>query len=176
MKRASLFLLAVLVLGATCAYAGDPFPDLALGGKLDEDQRAYLGVASDSFKLSDIRAEYLFIEAYSMYCPICQRDAPHVNEAFEAIAAADKAGRIRFLGLALGNTPFEVEFYRKKYAVQFPLFGDEDYVIHKALGEVPTPAFYVVKLGPEPEILFKKVGEAEGTEALLQAIKEHTGI
>jgi len=176
MKRISLIVFVALLLAANVALAGDPFPDLTLNGKLSEAEKAYLGVASDSFKLSDIKGEYLFIEGYSMYCPICQRDAPRVNEVYKAVSLMDSKNSIRFLGLALGNTQFEVEFYKKKYTVEFPLFTDEDYTIHKALGEIATPTFYVVKLGPTPEIVYYKVGEAEDKDVLLNAIKEATGL
>lgn len=176
MKRISLIVFVALLLAANVAFAGDPFPDLTLEGKLSEAQKEYLGVTSDTFKLTDIKAEYLFIEGYSMYCPICQRDAPRLNEVYKAVSLMDSQNSIRFIGLALGNTQFEVEFYKKKYTVEYPLFKDEDYTIHKALGEIPTPTFYVVKLNPTPEILYVKVGEAGDKDVLLNAIKETTGL
>lgn len=176
MKRISLIAIATLLLMTTAAMAGEPFPDLTLTGQLDQAQKEYLGVESDSFKLSDIEAEYLFIEGYSMYCPVCQRDAPRLNEVYKAVSLMDSQNSIRFIGLALGNTQFEVEFYRKKYKVEYPLFSDEDYTIHKALGEVPTPTFYIVKLGETPEVVYEKQGEAGNKDVLLDAIKEHTGL
>ena len=176
MKRVTPILLAALLLMATSALAGQAFPNLELSGNLSQEQKDYLGVSSDTFSLTDIKAEYLFINGYSMYCPVCQRDAPRLNEAYKAISLMDSKGSVKFIGLALGNTQFEVEFYKNKYTVEFPLFKDEDYVIHKALGEVPTPIFYIVKLGPTPEVLYIKEGEAKDKDILLQAIKEHTGL
>lgn len=176
MKRIAPVLLVVLLLLTTSAFAGQTFPDLKLSGKLSQEQKTYLGVSTDSFSLTDIKAEYLFIEGYSMYCPVCQRDAPRLNDVYKAVSLMDSKGSIKFIGLALGNTQFEVEFYKKKYMVEFPLFMDEDYTIHKALGEVPTPTFYIVKLGSTPEVVYTKVGEAEDKDVLLQAIKEHTGL
>lgn len=176
MKRYIPILCAVVLLVASSVLAGEPFPDVTLSGQLTADQRAYLGVSSDEFKISDIKGEYLFIEGYSMYCPICQRDAPRVNAVFDTISAADTKGQIKFVGIALGNTAYEVAFYQKKYTVDFPIFKDENYTIHKALGEVGTPTFYIVKLGPTPEILYKHVGEAKDKNVLLQVIKEKTGL
>lgn len=172
MKRIYLIAFAALLLVASTAMAGEPFPDLTINGNLSDAQKEYLGVNSDTFKISDIKAEYLFIEGYSMYCPVCQRDAPRINEVFKAVSLMDSKNSIRFIGLALGNTQFEVEFYKKKYTVEYPLFKDEDYTIHKALGEVPTPTFYIVKLGETPEIVYLKVGEAGDKDVLLKAIKE----
>lgn len=176
MKRLiPIFVIAMLCF-ASLSFAGEAFPNLELSGKLSDDQKAYLGVTSDTFKLSDIKAEYLFIEGYSMYCPICQRDAPHLNKLYDAVSKKDTAGKIKVIGLALGNTPYEVAFYQKKYNVEFPLFMDEDYTIHKALQEVPTPTFYIVKLGSEHEVVFKKIGEAKDEALLLKAIEDATGI
>jgi len=177
MKRilATLFAFAILF-SASTVFAGQPFPDVSLIGKLSSDQKAYLGVSGDTVKVSDIKGDYLFIEAYSMYCPICQRDAAEVNEVYEKITAIDPQVRVKFIGLALGNTAYEVKFYQKKYSVPFPLFVDEDYAVHKALGEVGTPSFYIVKLGPKPETLYMKEGELKDKEALLKMIKATAGL
>jgi len=176
MKKLILMTLIALLLMALPAVAGERFPNLSLSGKLSQAQKEYLGVTSESFKLTDIKADYLFVEAYSMYCPVCQRDAPRLNEVYKAVSLMDSKGSIKFIGLALGNTQFEVEFYKKKYMVEFPLIQDEDYAVHKALDEVATPTFYIVKLGDSPEVLYKKVGEAEDKDVLLQAIKEKAGL
>lgn len=176
MKKMIPFALLLLLLLAVPAMAEQPFPDLNLNGKLSQAQKEYLGVDGDSFSISDIKADYLFVEAYSMYCPVCQRDAPRLNEIYKAVSSMDSGRRIRFIGLALGNTQFEVEFYKKKYMVEFPLIQDEDYTLHKALGEVPTPTFYIVKLGEKSETLYFKEGEAKDKDVLLQVIKEKTGL
>ncbi len=76
----------------------------------------------------------------------------------------------------MGNTDYEVGFYQKKYNVPFPIFADEDYTIHKALGEVGTPSFYIVKLGPNPETLYMKEGELKDKDALLKILKATAGL
>ncbi|MGL1863569.1 MAG: peroxiredoxin family protein [Pseudodesulfovibrio sp.] len=178
MKRYILIsMLTILLIGVTSAFAGQSFPDVTMTGQFTDENKAYLGVSSDTFKLTDIKADYVFIEAYSMYCPVCQRDAPRMNEVYETITKADPNGTVKFLGIALGNTAFEVTFYQKKFNVEFPLVRDEDYVIHKALGEIPTPTFYIVKLtGATPEILYVKEGEAEDKDALIQIVLDKTGL
>lgn len=176
MKRyiVTIVIMTAMLL-ATTAWA-EPFPDVTLEGSLTAEQQAYLGVSGERFSVADIQGEYLFIEGYSMYCPICQRDAPHMNAVFEKIRAAAEEGGLKFLGIAFGNTSFETAFYRKKYNVQFPLVPDADYTAHKALNEVGTPTFYIVRLGAAPEIVYKHEGEAKGEEFLLRIIEESTGI
>lgn len=176
MKRHILMIFAVVLLMTTTAFAAKPFPDFELTGKLTPAQKSYLGVESETIKLTDIKADYVFIEGYSMYCPICQRDAPGINDLYETVSSADPEGKIKIIGIALGNTPLETSFYAKKYNVEFPIFTDENYIIHEGLGNVGTPVFYIVKLGSTPEMLYMHEGEAKDKAILLQALKDKAGL
>lgn len=171
----SLTLAACLFL-ATGAPAADLFPDVALEGKISPEQRQYLGVPEGDIRLSDIGADFVFVEVFSMYCPICQHDAPGVNEMFAEVQASDKADRVRFVGIAAGNTPFEVAFYRKKFDVRFPLFEDPDYTAHKAVGNVGTPAYYLIDMRDRGRtILSFHEGGIEDKDAFLKNTLELMG-
>ena len=180
MKRYTLTLAACLFVAAVAlaanAMASDVFPDVALEGKISPEQRQYLGVPEGDIHLSDINADFVFVEVFSMYCPICQHDAPGVNDMFARVLASDQAGKIRFVGIAAGNTPFEVAFYRKKFDVQFPLFQDPDYTAHKAVGNVGTPAYYLVDLRDRKRaIMVFHEGEIKDKEAFLKNMLELVG-
>jgi peroxiredoxin len=173
----SLIAIMFLLLLAVPARALDsrPFPDLELAGVLTAELKASLGVTSNTFKLSEIKSDYLVVEAYSMYCPICQRDAPAVNELYRQVTEADTKGTVRFIGLGMGNSGFETGFYQTKFQVPFALFADENFAIHKALGETGTPTFYIVSLkGSSPEMLYMREGDPE--EGLLDIILTTTKI
>ncbi|WP_316897635.1 TlpA disulfide reductase family protein [Pseudodesulfovibrio indicus] len=169
MHRRILLSVVCLLLLATSAMAHDVFPDVQLEGKITQEQREYLGVPEGDFKISNINADFLFVEVFSMYCPICQRNAPSVNAMFADALASDKAGALRFLGIGAGNTPFEIAFYQKKFGVEFPLFEDPDYVAHKAVGGVGTPAYYLVDMreGKRSIVLFHE-GEIKDKAAFLK--------
>ncbi|WFS63280.1 TlpA disulfide reductase family protein [Pseudodesulfovibrio thermohalotolerans] len=174
MKKHIFTLAACLILTAAlvpAASAADLFPDLALQGKISPEHREYLGAPEGDIKISDIGADFAFVEVLSMYCPICQHDAPGVNDMFARTQASDKADRVRFVGIAAGNTPFEVAFYRKKFDVQFPLFEDPEYVAHKALNNVGTPAYYLVDLrdGKRTILIFHE-GEIKDKGAFLKTV------
>lgn len=177
MKKTILFVFALMLLIAAPAANAQEMVNLDLKHQLSDADKAYLGVSSDSFKLTDIDSEYVFIKAFSMYCPVCQRDAPHINEMYETISKADTDNRIRFIGVGLGNNAFEIKVYKEKYKVPFPLVNDEDYTVHKALGEVGTPSYYLVRLsGDTIETLFAREGEAQDVDELVTIIEEKTGI
>ncbi|MCJ2164528.1 MULTISPECIES: TlpA disulfide reductase family protein [unclassified Pseudodesulfovibrio] len=176
MKKMMLTLAACLLLATAPAMAADQFPDLVLKGQISPEHRAYLAAPEGEFSVADIRADFLLVEVFSMYCPICQREAPAVNRMFVEATASDKGERIRFIGIGVGNTPFEVEFYRKKYGVEFPIFEDPDYVVHKALGEIGTPAYYLVDLREgQREILFFHEGEIPDKDVFLKTVLDKTG-
>jgi protein-disulfide isomerase len=48
-------------------------------------EKTYLGLTkSGEFSVRDIDADVVIIEVFSMYCPICQGEAPKVNEPAQA--------------------------------------------------------------------------------------------
>lgn len=165
---AFIVLLAQLPDG-TVSWADDKIP--AEGGVLpemkipvpqkDEDLK-YLGIKEKgTFKIPQIKAEMVIVEVFSMYCPFCQKEAPAVNQVHQAIAAnRDLRDRVRMVGIGAGNSPFEVNTFKKHYSVPFPLLPDADYKIHDALGQPRTPYFLVVRLNPNGShsIVYSKVG------------------
>jgi thiol-disulfide isomerase/thioredoxin len=110
--------------------------------------KGYLGLKdSDAFTLPQIKADTVIIEVFSMYCPICQAEAPVVNELHQLIEKTPSLkGKVKLIGIGAGNSAFEVEVFRKKYNILFPLFPDEKFGIQKALsGPIRTPTFIAVK-------------------------------
>ena len=53
--------------------------------------------------------------------------------------------KVRLVGLGAGNSPFEVNVFREKFALTFPLLADPDFAAYKLLGQVGTPYYYVLK-------------------------------
>ena len=167
-------LVALFLMLAVPARSGSVFPDLPLTGTISPEQTAYLSPAGSELKPSTVGADFLLVEVFSMYCPICQRDAPTVNEVYAKVAGSELARRIRFIGIGAGNTPFEVEFYRKKFEVPFPLFDDPRYAYHKALGEVGTPAFYLVDRAHGLAVLLFHEGEIKDPDEFIARLKQLT--
>lgn len=147
---------------------GGKLPDFTLGVPKDAAEKTYLGLSgSGAFKIPQIRAKTVVVEIFSMYCPYCQKDAPHVNSLYNRIEN-DPAlkGKIKLLGIGAGNSEYEVGVFKNKYNVPFPLFPDGDFKIHKLLGEVRTPYFIGVKINPDGshQVFYSRLGAIEGTE------------
>ncbi len=136
--------------------------------------RNYLGLPEgDTFKLAQIDARLIVVQVYSMYCPICQREAWKVNDLFSLIVNSEKtANKVKFLAIGAGNTEFEIDFYRTAYNSAYPLFSDGDYRLHKRLGEVRTPYFYMLKRYKKGRLqqVYAKAGAFESPEAFMDLI------
>jgi peroxiredoxin len=115
------------------------------------DQRIYLGIeASEEFSLNDIRAEVVLIEVFSMYCPHCQHEAPNVNKLFHRIAADPAlASRVKILGIGVGNTGYEVDVFRKRFDIPFPLIPDRSRRLASQLEVSITPTFVAFASGKD---------------------------
>lgn len=180
-----LFLLSFLnifqnVYAAECPLKGEFFPEIIISAPQSQNEKDYLGLTiMEPFKLSQIKADIIIIEVFSMYCPYCQKEAPTVNELFKIVnQRPDLKGKIKIIGLAAGNTIFETNFFRDKFNVPFPLFSDETFSIHKAIGEVRTPYFFVLKMNPDGsnKIIFSKVGTIEEPSKFLDIIIKESGL
>lgn len=179
MKKITLFLaiLAVLSFIAPAAQAAQPakggtLPDFTLNTK-NSGERSYLGVGSGPFRVSDIKSNLVIVEIFSMYCPHCQKDAPNVNQVYTKIES-DPAlkGRIKIIGIGAGNSQLEVDTFRQRYKVPFPLFPDKDFQIHDLLGQPRTPFFIVLNLQPgtKERIIETHLGPYESPDQFLNSV------
>jgi len=102
-----------------------------------------------------------------------------VNELYRIMQSnKDLKNKIKLIGIGSGNSDFEVNFFRKKYEVPFPLFSDEDYSIHKALGEVRTPYFIGVRLKKDgsSEVFYSKLGGFKDAGKFLKSMVKSSGL
>ena len=167
---------------AVCASppaAGDVFPALQLPVPSGAGDKSYLGIrGGDTFMIPDVKAKVVLIEVLSMYCPFCQREAPHVNDVFALIEKnPDLRNRIKVIGIGAGNSLYETQVYREKYGVPFPVIPDGDYMFHKVLGEVRTPYFIGINNdGGIPRVFFSKLGGFQNPAEFFDQIVRESGL
>jgi peroxiredoxin len=114
-----------------------------------------------------------------MYCPYCQKDALGVNELYRLIENnSNIKNKIKLIGIGAGNSPYEVEVFKKTYDVPFPLFPDKDFEIHQACGEVRTPYYMVVKINEDGthQIVHTQLGDYPGAEKFLELVLNVSGL
>ncbi len=127
---------------------GEPFPAISLPGPKNAEEGSYLELpATGPFKMSQLKSPVVVVEIFSMYCPICQKEAPLINELYQAIEKDPKLkGKIKLIGLGAGNTRLRSIFSKNNTKFHFLMLPDEDFALHKALGGTRTPYFFVVHL------------------------------
>lgn len=155
---------------------GSQLPTFTLSAPPDLKQCEYLGLQSNqTFSPAEIKGEIVIIEIFSMYCPHCQKDAPAINQLFKLINSNQKlAKRVKLIGIGAGNSTFEVNIFKNKYQVEFPLFADNNLSIHKKLGSVRTPYFLgICTQGKNTNrIFFSQLGGFTGARNFLDKILE----
>lgn len=188
MKQFAIFnLLFFLTPFIICTAIADTKPDVELLPNVtltvpeNKEHIQYLGLKGQPgtpFKLSDIDADILMIELFSMYCPHCQKAAPTVNKLFEKMEERKRPGlKLVIIGIGANNTDLEVETFRQGYNIAFPLFSDSDLSIYKILEGAGTPTFVACKKeGDKNVIFFRKSGGFTNPSEFLDNLLNLSGL
>lgn len=180
----ALFCLFVLTCTAFAGIepppGGDLLPKIALTVPNNLDHQKYLGLSSEGlFTIPQIKARVVIVEIYSMYCPYCQAEAPSLNNLYNKIQNNSKLkDSFKLIGIGAGNTTFEVNHFRKKYQIPFPLFPDDDFSIHKKIGEVRTPYFFAIGINKDGthRILYSKLGRLKDHDQFINILLQRAGL
>lgn len=145
-----------------------------------EGEKNYLGLSgSGKFKIGQIKSQILIIEVFSFYCSHCQRMAAQVNDLYQEIQRrSDLNGKVKLIGIGVKNSAFEVDSFREKYQVPFPLFPDKDMEMTEKLCVKATPTFIGFKLDGKsaPERLFFNEGGFKDNQKFLSEIVQSAGL
>jgi len=152
-RLAAALLLALLALTlavpalAAKPKAGDVLGNVEAKTLLMPRDAAALGLKAGevSLRLSQIKAKTLLVQIFNLYCPRCHKDAQKVNRVYERLAASPQARSLAFVAIGVGDSPLEVEAFRKKHTSPMPMIPDTDYVLHKALMSVGAPSYFVLR-------------------------------
>ena len=155
-------------------------PGLRLPTPADTQQRSYLGVdPGETFALADIQTRILIIEIFNFYCPHCQQEAPNVNRLYRTIETDTRLrGQIKIIGIGIGNTPYEIDLFRQKYAIPFPLFADRSrsLSIHLEVRRTPTFIGWGYHLNGDIRPFLHAPGPMESVEAFLDQVVRQSGV
>jgi hypothetical protein len=127
------------------------------------------------FKIHQVKANGVLIKIFNLYCPICQSTASAMADIYRQIENnPDLKGKIKLIGIGAGNNLLEIEAFKQAYHIPFPIFPDEDFRIHQALGEVRTPFFIAIKMEKDGshEIVHTHLGGLTEASAFLDLMVE----
>ena len=135
---------------------GDPFPDISLvilGGDRD---RSCLDLPPEAKKLhlKDIKTPYLLLMLYDDLSPQRLQPLKELNQLAGRIDDDPQVRRrLRMIGLGVGGLKRVVAKFAKDNQATFPLFADEGYWIHNALGQPELPVNYLLERQPDGNYL-----------------------
>jgi len=139
------------------------------------ENRDYLGLIDKgkTARIADVDAAVVVLEVFSMYCPVCQKDAPHMNEVVSLIQEKELGRHIKIIGFGFENSAFEVEVFKKKFNIPFPLIPDPENEVMDQLGVSGTP-YYIVLNTKNPkaiDIYFTQDMPVKNARAFLKKIE-----
>jgi len=178
MVVASIMIICTFSAFAIAADSGKPVIDAVALGNIglsfvdNVNQRTYLGLSTHSApSLGQVAAERVILIIFNSFCTICQADARVMNAFYQMIEDdPDLKGRTKMIGIGAGNTPMEVEEFRKTYEVPFPLIPDPNFAVNTAVKSnlrIPMVVTAKIRKGRTLEVLNTHLGEAKSMDDLL---------
>lgn len=172
---AAVLLVCWLTGGAPAVFAGVPqkgetMPSFNLSCPPAEGDRTYLGVNCPGFTLKDVKCRLLIVEIIGVYCPYCYEQAPIFNKLYARLSKKNIADKVKMLAVAAGGTRPEVEYLRKNGSYDFPVVQDENFAVHKLLGEPRTP--FTVLLSRDGKVLHTHQSVMEDIDGFLNKIED----
>jgi len=159
---------------------GGVLPLITLPVPEDPDEKEYLGLSgSRFFRIPEIKAKVVIIEIFSTYCPKCQKIAPGMDKLYYLIESdPGLRNKIKMIGIGAGDSRYEVDVFKKTFNTPFPLFPDNDFTIHKALGDVRSPYFIAIKIDKDGrhEVVYSELDSFEEARAFLELIITASGL
>ena len=156
-----------------CASPAEEFPaaKFTLPAPDSAEAQKYLGLkAMEPFKVSDIKAKLVVIEFMSAFCPHCHANAPIMNNIYKTIQGDSHLADVKVIAIAVGNEKAEVEAYKKKFKMPFPVLLDEDFAISASMEGVPTPTTMIVST-ENGKVLFSHTGVIQDPDRFLKQLK-----
>ena len=139
-----------------------PFPVLELPIPQNVAYKNYLGISGwGRFKITQIKSPVIIIGIFSADCPHCRNTAPKLNELYEAIQARpDLKEKIKIIGI-LDSYANEVDLFRERYKLFFPLFPEQGNIIDQTLDVNYLPKIFGIKNNDDGTMdeFYRKTGE-----------------
>ncbi len=155
------------------------FPELIFRETLTNEFKTYLGLSIGKNRVSvkDIPGAVFIFEILSTYCTSCPRNVPILNEVYSLIENnPGLRGKIKIIGIAVGNNKKEVETFIKEHKVIYPIFTDYNFEAHRVLGSPRVPYTIFVKRDAKGEniIVFKREGILGSSKEVMDKINSIT--
>lgn len=123
------------------------FPNFIFKDILSKEEQAYLGIPKKkSLSFEEIKGTLFLIDVFGTYCVSCQEQVPIFQKVYSSIENnPELKGKVKMIGIAVGNNRKEIESFKKEYKIPYPIFTDPIFAVHRALGNPRAPYTIFVK-------------------------------
>jgi peroxiredoxin len=188
------FNLSIILLIGTIGCASSPAPskslhspeyaDTVMSFELqapkESNHMTYLGLVEDKpFTASQVDADWVIVEIFSMYCPHCQRAAPEMNRLFDKLNSDPRTrDHIKLIGIGVGNSAYEVGYFKDAYKIEFPIFADPKNELLNNLDGVRTPYYVIAKIPGKNrfKVYYDQVGGMNNANQFFELVLKKTGL
>lgn len=129
--------------------AGDFFPYVPLPTSKMSGNLHYLGLpqSKQMVTIEDVQADLLVLDVLNVFCFPCQTQALSLSKVYKMIEESPELkGRIKILGVALGNTKEVVDGFMEDYGLVFPVIPDPTARAERIIGPgIHTPLSLFIK-------------------------------
>ncbi|TKJ28445.1 hypothetical protein CEE39_10090 [bacterium (candidate division B38) B3_B38] len=157
---------------------GDLFPRYTFPPPTSSQDLTYLGLSQGkAFILGDIQADLIVLELLNIYCTSCQKQASIYNEVFDLVERDPiMKGKVKWMGVGVGNNEREVESFRKRKRVPFPIVTDTHFDFYEAVGGpggIRTPFTILVRKDEKGRgiVVDSHMGFRRNKEEIIDGIK-----
>ncbi len=137
----------------------------------DYRMAAYLGFFKPrkNFMLTDIKTDLLVANVFQSRCTHCRGLTKNLNKIYSLVEKEGLFHKIKFIGLGYGDDFIEVEDFKKRYAIRYPLFADP---LAEKVKVKNIPATFILKISPAgAKVLYEFYGVLPKTEDLLEIMR-----
>ncbi|MCX5657855.1 MAG: redoxin domain-containing protein [Candidatus Omnitrophica bacterium] len=188
-KLTAFLIIALLLIGCQRSYALDEktesaslksYSRLELTSPTDTKELDYLGLTANRsvFLVSEIKADVIIVELVTAYCSYCEGKISRLNEVYQLVQKSPYSEKIKIIGVGMSNTERELNLFKEKYNIPFPLFADPENRIYTVSGRVDMPHWVVLKSDQNGEMkeIYSASRELPEPKAFLDMILEKSNI
>jgi peroxiredoxin len=180
-RKKVLVLVVCILLSMSCSlvYAGiamapgSTLPEFKIEMPTLPEMSAYLGIkGGGAFSLSQIPADLIVVEFFSIFCPKCHQNAPIANQLYRSIKKDKELSKnIKMIGIGLASKSKEIAVYIEKFKVEFPLFADPQKKA-KTKSKVKRVPLTIL-IDKSGKVLMSHLGVIKNLDAFLGKIRKH---
>ncbi len=153
---------------------GDPFPPFSRENILTPQESAYLRIPPNKeFSLSELTHDIIIIEFLNVYCHTCRNQVEVFNDLFSTIQKdPELSRRVCLIGIAVGNSPEEIQDFKKNFGALYPIFADKEKMIFNMTGNLQgTPHTYILRKEDQRFIIDYHAGGVTSKDRYLNTVR-----